>query len=349
MSSEWRDFLRDEGARFDGERVVDFGDGAGERTSAAEGTVIAPLADLGVIEATGADTRDFLQNMTTNDLRQLSESRAQLSALLTPKGRMMALFRLFQRDDAFYLAMPVVTREAILKRLRMFVLRSEVNLKEADENLVGVGIAGGGVEERLATLFNAIPAEADDVTANDGLTLIRLSGERPRFELYGEPPAMITAWKRLRDAGLKAVGSGPWGWLEIEAGVPRVESGAVEAFVPQMVNLQAVNGVSFTKGCYPGQEVVARSEYLGKLKRRMYRARVDTERLPAAGEELAAEGETVGANAGKVVSAQFHPEGGIELLAVIPSNEVERDAVHLESVDGPKLRFLDLPYELAEK
>ena len=349
MNSDWRNFLTDEGANFDEPAVTDFGDAAGERRAAMEGAVIAPLVHQRFIAASGGDARDFLQNMTTNDLRQLSESRSQLSALLTPKGRMLALFRLFQRGDTLHLRIPLETLEATLKRLRMFVLRAEVTLEEVSDQLAGVGIAGADAAQALAPLFAELPLEADDVCSEGGLTLVRLSGEHPRYELYGTVEAVTAAWRRLREAGLTPVGAGPWGWLEIEAGEPTVVAGAVEAFVPQMVNLQAVNGVSFTKGCYPGQEVVARSEYLGKLKRRMYRARVDAEQPPTAGEELAAEGETVGANAGKVVAAQPHPEGGIELLAVIPSSEVERDAVHLGSVDGPKLRFLELPYELPEK
>ncbi|GAB6042401.1 CAF17-like 4Fe-4S cluster assembly/insertion protein YgfZ [Endothiovibrio diazotrophicus] len=348
MNGDWRTFLSDAGACFEETRLLHFGDPDGER-AAATGAVISPLTHRGVIEASGADTRDFLQNMTTNDLRQLSESRAQLSALLSPKGRMLALYRLFMRGENFFLGIPGATLEATLKRLRMFVLRSAVTLEDASERLVTLGIAGEDAAERLIPLFDTLPALADDVCHQGGLTLIRLSGLRPRYELYGEPAAMIEAWGRLREEGFTPVGAGPWGWLEIEAGVPSVEADTVEAFVPQMVNLQAVNGVSFTKGCYPGQEVVARSEYLGKMKRRMYRARADGDVLPAVGEELAAAGETVGANAGKVVAAQFHPEGGIELLAVIPSDEVERDAVHLGSVEGPKLRFLDLPYELPAK
>ena len=284
-----------------------------------------------------------------NDLRQVSTSRAQLSALLNPKGRMLALFRLFQRDDAFYLRLPASTLETTLKRLRMFVLRADVTLEPTDDEMVAVGIAGEACDSRLASLFKERPSATDDVSTVGPLTLIRLHGEKPRYELYGKRDAIIDAWKRLRQGGLTAVGEGPWEWLEIGAGIPSVEGGAVEAFVPQMVNLQSINGVSFTKGCYPGQEVVARSEYLGKLKRRMYRARIDGDQVPAAGDELAAEGATIGANAGKVVAAQRHPEGGVELLAVIPSSEVERDAVHLGSTDGPKLRFLDLPYELPEK
>lgn len=347
MNSEWTSFLEGEGAQFNDGEVVHFGDPAAERQAAAMGAVLSPLTHHGIIETTGGDARDFLQNMTTNDLRQLSASRAQLSALLSPKGRMLALFRLFERGEALYLRMPSDTLEAILKRLRMFVMRSEVTLEPADERLVGVGIAGADAAERLAPLFDTLPAAADDVVEHGGLTLIRL--DERRFELYGGPATVIDAWRRMRDAGFAPVGRSPWEWLEIGAGIPSVVSGTVEAFVPQMVNLQAVNGVSFTKGCYPGQEVVARSEYLGKMKRRMYRAHADAETPPAPGEELAASGEHVGANAGKVVAAQPHPEGGVELLAVIPSAEVEADAVHLGSVDGPKLRFLDLPYELPTK
>jgi folate-binding protein YgfZ len=159
---------------------------------------------------------------------------------------------------------------------------------------------------------------------------------------------MKALWPKLAD---KANETDPelWSLLDIRSGIPTIYSGTVESFVPQMANMQLVDGVNFDKGCYVGQEVVARMKYLGSLKRRMYLAKTDAPTQPQPGDELYSTTKTEsGQGAGKVVTSAASPQGGYELLAVIDNNHIETDQLHLESDSGPTIDIIPLPYEFEE-
>jgi folate-binding protein YgfZ len=164
-----------------------------------------------------------------------------------------------------------------------------------------------------------------------------------RFILSVPAAAAAETFAALSGSGLAPAGTAAWQWLDIQAGWPLVTASTQEEFVPQMANFELLGGVSFKKGCYPGQEIVARTQYLGKLKKRMYRASVTANGLPAAGTDLYSPdlGEQ---SCGKVVTATPSPEGGYELLAVMQMSSHEGNDVHLGSPGGPQLAFRSLPY-----
>lgn len=304
---------------------------------------LADLSYLGLIRASGKDARDFLQGQLTNDIRQLSAEHSQLSSYCSPKGRMLAAFRLFEREGAIYLQLPRDVLPAILKRLRMFVMRAEVTLDDASDELVCVGLAGDCAPDLLPG-----PAPADDnATVQAGeFTLIRIPGDRPRFELIAPSEAMQAFWSK---AAATATPASPdcWPLLDIRAGLPTVFSETAESFVPQMANLQLIDGVSFTKGCYTGQEIVARMQYLGKLKRRMYRVRIDADQRPQPGEELFSASSASGQGAGRVVDARPSPTGGYEALVVTQISSAEQNDLHLGEAGGPPVVIEALPYAFA--
>lgn len=297
------------------------------------------LGHLGLIRASGEDVRTFLQGQLTGDIRGATPGSAQLSAYCSPKGRMLAGLLIFQRGDDLFLQLPADRLPAVLQRLRMFVLRAKVTLEDVSDSLARVGLSG----DCAGALLAAVPDTAMASVEHDGLTIIRLPGDRPRYEVIGDVNAVDALWQR---AGAKATLTGPafWTLMEIRAGVPNVYDETVEAFVPQMANLQLLGGVSFTKGCYTGQEVVARMQYLGKLKRRMYRGRVDTDSLPARGTELFSPSSESGQGAGRVVDAAPSPDGGFEVLAVLQISSADADDIRIGDADGPRLELLDLPY-----
>ncbi len=340
MHSDWQAFLEEQGARLDGATVTGFGDAAAERQAAASGTVIADLSHYGLISATGEEARDFLQNQFGNDVNAVSDSEAQLSSYSNAKGRMLAIFHLFLRDGAYYLVLPADILDATLKRLRMFVLRSQVTLEDASDSLARFGLAGERAPELLQEVLDGRPERNWQVLQRDGLTVIRLPGDRPRFEIHGPAEKAIALWRRLARQATP-VGADAWTWLNIRAGLPDLHPETVEAFVPQMANLEALDAISFKKGCYPGQEVVARMHYLGKLKRRMYLAHADTDSPPAPGTAIFAKGEEQAT--GKVVIASRAPDGGTDLLMVIRIESEDRP-LHLASADGPPLTLQPLPY-----
>ena len=172
-------------------------------------------------------------------------------------------------------------------------------------------------------------------------TVIRLPGKNPRFEILGPLDRVRKIWEALNVRGVP-VGPEVWSWLTIQNGLPIIVPETVDAFVPQMVNMQLINGVSFKKGCYTGQEIVARMQYLGKLKRRMYLAHINASVMPPAGENLYTADSSQ--SAGKIVNISPAPDGGFDLLAVIDIKRAESGTIHVGDSNGPDLQLLDLPY-----
>lgn len=341
--NDWHGFLQQQGAKIEDGRVIDCGDAAGELQHAVTGNVLVPLCHLGLLRASGSDTATFLQGQTSNDVRLVDAAHHQLSSYSTAKGRMLALFTLFMREADYYLQLPQPLLEAVQKRLTMFVMRSDVKLEEVSAQLPTLGLSGPQAPQLLQQALGGCPDEPGDALTIDGVTLLRIPGPHPRFICLGETARLSTLWQTLA-AEAKAAGAAAWDLLDIRAGIPNLDSGTIEAFVPQMVNLQLINGVNFKKGCYPGQEVVARMQYLGKLKRRMYRAAVAQAEPPAAGTALFSPGSESGQGAGRVVRAAPSPEGGSELLIVAEISSAEAQALYLQDENGPQLTLLDLPY-----
>jgi folate-binding protein YgfZ len=339
MQDQWQTFLTAAGATLQGGTVRCFTDVHREVHAAANTDIVADLSHLALIRAQGEDAQTFLQSQLTNDIRQLG-ANTQLSAYCSAQGRVLALLRIFRHDDAYLLQLPASLLEGTLKRLKMFVLRARVALTAADD-LTHIGFSGPSVENRLRALIGALPEMVDSSATTQGVTVIRLPGPHPRFEIVGPTSTLANLWTGV---GATPVGEPAWSWLDIRSGLPTVLPATTEVFVPQMMNLDLLNGISFTKGCYPGQEIVARTRYLGRLKQRMYAAHVADE-APASGGTLYAPnfGDQV---AGTVVDAQPGPNGGYDLLAVIQIGSVDAGEVHLGRPDGPRLAFQPLPYSL---
>lgn len=347
MKPDWKNFLADAGAAFDpqGDNVLNFGNPANERNVAITGSILCDLSHLGLIAAHGADTQAFLQSQLTNDAREVDAAHSQLSGYCSAKGRLLALFRIFQRGEHLYLQLPRELLELTIKRLRMFVMRAKVTLDDASDTLIRIGFAGPQAERQLRKAIELSPPAVNEVAATDGITVLRLPGPSPRFELIGELPRMQLLWQQLAPHAMPA-GSAVWSMLDILSGVPEVFKSSVEEFVPQMVNLTALGGVNFKKGCYPGQEIVARMQYLGTLKRRMYLAHIAVDLPPAPRTALYEAGTDGTQSIGAIVNAQPAPEGGCHALAVVVIAAAERAAIRLGAADGPILKFQPLPYSL---
>ncbi len=348
MISDWQHFLEQNGAIIEAGQVTHFGKPEAELEAVQGEDIIADLSHLGLIRASGEECRDFLQGQFSNDVRNVDENNCQLNSYNSPKGRIIAAFRLLQRDSDFYLQLPRERLEPTLKRLRMFVLMSKVVLEDASDSLVCLGIAGPNAEKIVADATGIdAPAQVDGVTHDGSVTVLRLAGTVPRFEIIAPQQDARDIWNKAAAEGQPA-GVGVWELLEIRAGLPSIYTDTAESFVPQMVNLHLINGVNFKKGCYPGQEIVARMQYLGKLKRRMYLASVDVETPPQPGDKVFAANTESGQGAGNVVKAARSPAGGFELLVVADTATLEQQALHLESETGPELRFAELPYRFED-
>lgn len=337
MSEQWYDFLRQHQAAVGEGRPTEWPESPADANCG-----IVDLSHYGLICVRGEDTDTFLQGQLTNDIRALTPEHSHLAGICSPKGRMLANFRLFRRDGAVYLQLPRQNLDTVLKKLSMFVLRAKTKLSDASDELMRLGLIGGCAQDLLAERFPNLPENENGVVDSDGLTLIRCPGERMRFEVIGPIADLIDLWQRsLRDA--TPLNAAVWAREDILAGIPAVLPENVDAFVPQMANMHLVDGVSFKKGCYTGQEVVARMQYLGKLKRRMYRAHVESDTPLRAGDELYSPESGSGQGSGRIVDAQPNPAGGYDLLAVIEVSVAEGNSVFLVE-NGPKLEILPLPY-----
>jgi len=331
MNPNWRSFLESAEAVFDGatDEILNFGDAAGELQAARNHTVLVPLTHLALIEAVGEEAKPFLHSQFTSDINHLGGDQVQHSAWCTAKGRMQASFLVWRDGDAYQLALAADLEAASLKRLQMFVLRAKVKLAALTDSRVLIGVAGPQAAEALADAGLPCPA-APMTTATSGAGKV-ISLEPNRYIVSLSQEAVATLWQKLtikaRPAGLPA-----WRWLDIQAGFPLVTAATKEEFVPQMADFEKLGGVSFHKGCYPGQEIVARTQYLGKVKRHLYR--VTSDQVLVAGANLHSPDNPDQA-CGMIVSGAPSPIGGFEALAVVQSNFAGN--LHLGTREGPKI------------
>jgi folate-binding protein YgfZ len=279
----WNDFLAAQGAiPLDGGGIAHFGDPAGEALAARDGAVLADLSHYGLIWLSGEEAQTFLHAQVTNDLRGLTDKAAVFAGWLSSKGRMLANFLVMKRNGDLLLLLPEALREAIQKRLTMFILRSKVKARDAGGEWVRLGISGPGSAEAVAALLGKPAPDAIMAAAHAEPGWAVCLGDQ-RFDLFVSPEAAPATWDKLARTH-RPVGAPAWDWLLVNGGIPAVLPATQDHFVPQMANMEVLGGVSFNKGCYPGQEIVARSQYLGKVKRRMFLAHVDAEARP--GEEV---------------------------------------------------------------
>lgn len=341
MKPAWKRFLANAGGEFEGDALTSFGNPDREARAALGGPVFCDLSHRGLIAVAGPDAEAFLQGQITADMGEIMNGRSRLGAHCSHKGRVLSLFRLFRRGNVIYLSLPRSMVEATLNRLRMYVLRADATLEEAGDAFVVLGLIGPGAEALLREALGDAPAAVDETVMREDVSAIRvptLAG-RQRYEIYGGLEAMQRLWERL-DVQAAPAGKGVWELCETLSGVPAIYPQTAEAFVPQMVNLGLVGGISFDKGCYTGQEVVARMQYRGELKRRMVLLRGASD-MPEPGVEVFAEGKATAV--GKVVRAARHPDGDVAVLAVVRI-AAEGGDLRLGGSEGTPVSLDELPY-----
>jgi folate-binding protein YgfZ len=346
--NHWIEHLATQGARFHPDsptQIEDFGRVAAKAD--LEPGFVAAVTDQGLIAVAGEDAASFLHSQLTNDVEHLGTSEARLAGYCTPKGRLQASFLMWRDADAVYLQLPRAIQPPLQKRLSMFVLRAKAKLRDATDEprhaaVLGLGgaAAGAALRECVGSLPEAPYAKVD----GDAGTVIRLADAfgHARYLWLTTQGAAIDALPRLR-ATLALAGNAAWRLASIHAGVPQITLPTQEQFVPQMINYELLGGVNFKKGCYPGQEIVARSQYLGKLKRRMALATL-ADAAAQAGDEVYSVADPEQPS-GMIVNAAPNGAGGADALVEIKLAALEGEVRH-GSAGGTKLDFLPLPYPL---
>ncbi|MFO2466469.1 folate-binding protein YgfZ [Pseudomonas sp. 15FMM2] len=304
----------------------------------ADSAFFCPLSHEGVLAVRGADAAKFLQGQLTCNLNYLSDTGASLGARCTQKGRMQSSFRIVLQGDGVLLAMASELLDPQLADLKKYAVFSKSKLTDESAAWVRFGLANA--DRVLTSLGLELPAETDSVARTDELIAIRVSPGRAELWV---PAAHAQTLHEQLTAQLSEGDLDAWLLGQIRAGIGQVMAQTRELFIPQMLNLQAVGGVSFKKGCYTGQEIVARMQYLGKLKRRLYRLSLNDTMLPEPGTPLFSPNHN--SAIGEVVIAA-RTGSTIELLAVLQADCAESGDVHLGTLEGPGLQLLDLPYQL---
>jgi folate-binding protein YgfZ len=293
------------------------------------------LPDWGLIRAAGPDAASFLQGQLTQDVLSLAVGQARLAGFCSPKGRLLASFIVWRDGpESFNLACSADLLAVTLKRLNMFVMRAKCKLSDASGDMNLWGLVGSGAATALAA------------TEQQPAWAVTLQGETLAVRLpdVGQVPRWLVAAPVAHDfSPLPSLALADWQWLEVQSGLVRIVAATADAFVPQMVNFELVGGVNFKKGCYPGQEVVARSQYRGTLKRR---AALLGSTVPLqAGQEVFHSADP-GQPAGTVALSAGPVAGGYVALTELKLAALGGGSLHLGSADGATLVPMALPYPM---
>ena len=287
------------------------------------------LAYLGIVRVSGRDRRTFLQGQLTQDLDLLSSEKWIFSGWTSPKGRLLTIAQLFDWRDSIWLLMPIDLIDDVAKRLSIYILRSDVQLEACTVGIAGLG--GPNTMTTVQSLGVTLSDEPDASASTENLCVGRLAGDSSRLVVFGDLPPFPTPAPTKRD-------SNTWRLHNISSGIPVIFAETSEAFLPQMVNLDLCGGVSFDKGCYTGQEIVARTQNLGRVKRRMFRFTYATKLELAPGQAIFSAGRPVGH---VVDSASL--DAGTELLAVVPHISDDIDLT-LDEAGTQRLNPAPMPY-----
>ena len=295
---------------------------------------ISGLSHEGLIRVSGADSISFLQGQLSTDVEKITPSSSQFSSWSNAKGRVVTLFRVFRRGDDIYLSLPAGLLKTVMKKLSLYVLRSKVTL--SDGSVLGrLGLVGTQAPERLRNAGISAPTEVNQVADAGGVRVLRLHGSVPRYAFYGEPTAVTALRQKLESAGTKPADEDAWALAKIQASEPMVYPETTERFVAPMLGLDELDGIDYKKGCYIGQEVIARAHYRGGVKRHLARAESRTTAPLKPGMDIHALGQD--SPAAEVVDARMDAQGVWQMLMVLQDDFRDADLVHAVSGVAVKL------------
>lgn len=304
------------------------------------------LDDWALVTLTGPDTIKYLQGQVTADVAALPADQHILCAHCDAKGKMWSNLRLFQRGDGFAFIERRNLRDTQLNELKKYAVFSKTTIA-ADDNVILLGAAGAKIRELLSSVFSPLPDAEHPVVQHEGATLLHFTLPAERFLLVLTPEQYATLSRQL-EGKTELNDSRQWLALDIEAGLPIIDSANSAQFIPQAANLQALNGISFSKGCYAGQEMVARAKYRGANKRALYWLAGQANRVPEAGEDLELQLGENWRRTGTVLTACRLQDESV-WVQVVMNNDLDADSLLRvrEEADG-QLKIQPLPYEITD-
>ncbi len=306
-------------------------------------TYCIALDNFSAISLTGEEKSKYLQGQVTCDVNALGEQQLEHGAHCNAKGKVFSVFRLINRDDALLLMQAKTSIGASLTELQKFGVFAKVTINET-EQLHFAAVAGAQAANIIQTTFSVTPDNLSPVVQVGSTTVVYIAGNTPRYLLV-DSAEQITA--HLQQINLPVFSQNVWQLLEIKEGFPNLSEPSIDEFVPQMLNVQAIGGISFNKGCYLGQETVARMQYLGKNKRALFALEGDNEQAVAAGDIIEKQLGENWRRAGEVILSYQADSGISTLQAVLTSDISNDDTLRLKANQAP-LSLLQLPYSLTE-
>ncbi len=295
MNPNWKNFLLSENALFENDVRIVFPSPRHEGSKR-----IYPVSHLGVLTVAGKDAAKLLQGQITCNINDVTETKSSLGALCNPKGRAITTFLLVKKSDDYLLILPKELLEPVKKRLQMYVLRADVTLTDSSDELCLIGLSYSDTRMNESSSPESLFA----TTQQENIS-VNLSPDRSRCLIIAEADNARRFWaEQVSQQGFQPEDSEQWRYLDIISGIPWLTTETSEEFIPQMLNLDKLGGISFTKGCYTGQEIVARTHYLGKAKRAMFLAECDASVPPEPNSTIIDDSACTEQDIGKVLSAQ---------------------------------------------
>jgi folate-binding protein YgfZ len=339
-NNDWQEYQLTQGAVFDNNTISSFGNIENELICTQSQNTICDLSHLSLLEISGDDAVTFLQGQVTNDVRLLNDNNAHYTGYCSPKGRLLALFFAFSHNQKLHLELNQKLLEPIAKRLKMYVMRAKVTINDVSDTTVRLGLSGNNIADLLAPFFTTIPKLAYESASTENGTIICMpNASMPRYQIVCNIEQAKSIWQALKK-DCKSVGKACWEWLEIQAGIPDVYLNTQEEFVPQMLNLDALNAINYKKGCYTGQEIVARTHYLGKVKRRTQLAHIASDSCPAIGDDVADVNQQA---IGKIVRCAPAVDAGFVVLVECRLENLALGDINWSNIP---LSIKQLPYSL---
>ena len=341
MHKDWYALIKSQNPTIKAGIVQSFQEPRQEAALAAKADVIADLSYMGLLKISGVDASKFLQGQLSCDLDQINQDSSQLGAYCNQQGRMISTFRGYKIDEDYYLYMPQSIIEANKAQLQKYALFSKVSLVDASDEKVCVGLSGPKAEQFLTQYFSRKPKQTNQVIVNKSIVVSRVQGALPRYVLIAPYEPMANFWQAMQPqvASIAQIG---WRLLNIMAGVPSIYPQTQEQFIPHRVNYHLLKGLNFEKGCYLGQEIIARFHYRATFKHQLYRLWLSNDQVYAPGTQIYDENKRT---IGHIVDQVLDPVSGSQALIVMPIAAVGQQIfmpghIHVSS------KLLGLPYRL---
>lgn len=295
------------------------------------------LSHFSLLEISGSDAFEFMHGQITADLNQLETHGWLFSAWCLPNGRVIGTFIIYAFNGSLHMILPSMLKEKIMKRLSMFILRSQVSVKDVSEDYALTGLSDADIKK----ILQPSSTSTGNKIQSEKFIFLKLWDTAPRYILISKMEHVEDLMNNIT-AAYKSGERADWSLLDIEAGMPWIINATSEAFLPQMLNLDQMHGLSYQKGCYPGQEVIARLHYRGQLKKMMYLGAGKAKITPGAGDRLITKNN--GNAVADVIDAEQHPSGRFSLLAVAETQYADHDDLCLEAASDISVKLQPIQY-----